>query len=80
FALAFIVFCLNRRWGVWFMSGALLNGLARVFVGVHWPSDIAGGIIVGLLSAFVITKLVPVFSDDVPKDITSNIQKQEVTN
>ena len=33
---------------------ALLAGCARVAMGYHYPSDIAGGIIVGLISAFIV--------------------------
>lgn len=48
FALGFVIFSINRRWGYWFLSLSLLNGLARIFAGVHYPSDILGGILVGL--------------------------------
>jgi undecaprenyl-diphosphatase len=33
---------------------AILIGVARVMVGVHWPSDIVGGIGVGLISALAV--------------------------
>lgn len=48
FALGFVIFAVNRRWGWWFLILSLVNGIARVFVGVHYPSDIFGGILVGL--------------------------------
>lgn len=48
FALGFVIFTMNRRWGWWFLALSLVNGIARVFVGVHYPSDILGGILVGL--------------------------------
>ena len=48
FALSFTIFAIDRRWGWWFLALSLLNGIARVFVGVHYPSDILGGILVGL--------------------------------
>ena len=41
---------LNRRAGLRFSIGAILIGLGRVAVGVHWPTDILGGIAVGSLS------------------------------
>ncbi|MEK7626710.1 MAG: phosphatase PAP2 family protein [Patescibacteria group bacterium] len=50
FALGFAIFSLNRRWGYWFLSLAFLNGLARIFAGVHYPTDIVGGILVALAS------------------------------
>lgn len=57
FALAMVVFSKNRRWGMWYFILAALNGLSRVFAGVHWPLDIVGGALLGLLSAQLIIVL-----------------------
>jgi len=54
FALALVLFYFNRRWGIWFFILAFLNGLARIFTGVHWLSDILGGFLIALLSFFLI--------------------------
>ncbi len=59
FALALAVFYINKKWGWRFLIAAILMGLARVFVGVHWPSDILVGAIIGLGSAFLIEKILP---------------------
>jgi undecaprenyl-diphosphatase len=53
FTLSLLVFYLNRRVGLWFFALSFLNGLARVVVGVHWPLDILGGALVGLLAAYL---------------------------
>lgn len=64
FALAFSIFAISRRWGWILFAGALLMGVARVFTGVHWPSDIAGGIVVAfisfLISYFVLKPIIPI--------------------
>lgn len=37
-----------RRLAVFFFSGAVLVGLARVAAGIHWPLDILGGALLGV--------------------------------
>ena len=59
FALALAIFYLNQKWGKWFLVAALLMGLGRIFVGVHWPSDILVGTLIGLGSALLIRKILP---------------------
>lgn len=54
FALGTPLLFLNRRWGLWFLSLSFLTGLARIAAGVHWPSDILGGAVIGVLSALLI--------------------------
>ncbi len=51
FALALVVWFANRKWGWWFFGLAVLMSIARIYAGVHWPMDVVGGAIVGLLSA-----------------------------
>ena len=57
FALAASVFIYYRRWGVLFYFLALAMGLARVIAGIHFPSDILGGAIIGILTAYVADRL-----------------------
>ncbi|MEK7193801.1 MAG: phosphatase PAP2 family protein [Patescibacteria group bacterium] len=59
FALAFVLLFFNKKWGWRFLGMALIMGLARIFVGVHWPSDILGGAVIGLISVIIIRKLLP---------------------
>ncbi|HVN26620.1 MAG TPA: phosphatase PAP2 family protein [Candidatus Paceibacterota bacterium] len=54
FALATMLWYFNRRWGVWYFAFAVMNGVARVYAGVHWPLDIVGGVAVGVLSAMAV--------------------------
>ncbi len=41
----------EARWGLAALAGAALIGAARIAVGVHYPSDILGGMVVGALCA-----------------------------
>jgi undecaprenyl-diphosphatase len=55
FALATGVWRINKRFGWWLYALGLLIGAARVAGGVHYPSDIVGGIVLGIATSFVIT-------------------------
>lgn len=54
FSLAMTIYSFNKKLGAWFFLGALAMGLARVFAGVHWPSDILGGAIIGIATGWLI--------------------------
>jgi undecaprenyl-diphosphatase len=47
---------LAGRWLVLFGLAAAI-GFSRVYVGVHYPSDVVGGALLGLLAAAVVTAL-----------------------
>lgn len=57
FALACVIYSFDKGWGRWFWGFAILNTLARVVAGVHWPTDIIGGLIVAILSFYVVREL-----------------------
>ncbi len=59
FALAMAIFMHNRKLGWWFFAGATIMGVARVIGGIHWPSDILGGAVLGILTAWLTLKLIP---------------------
>jgi undecaprenyl-diphosphatase len=44
----------NRKWGIVYLILVALMGVARIYVGVHWPLDILGGAAIGILSAMII--------------------------
>ncbi|MBI4085174.1 MAG: phosphatase PAP2 family protein [Candidatus Liptonbacteria bacterium] len=54
FALSLIIYIWNRRWGIWYFILSLIIGLARIFVGVHWPLDIVAGAAIGIVSALLV--------------------------
>ncbi len=45
--------------GAWFVFLTVLVGIGRVAAGVHWPSDIIGGLIVGAVSFVAVKKIFP---------------------
>lgn len=60
-AIAVAVFLLMkvpRFWWV-YVPLALLMALSRVYIGVHFPSDVLAGGIIGGLVAWIMTKLIP---------------------
>lgn len=55
FAIAFTVLLVGSwRVGVLYLLGATAVGLTRVFVGLHYPGDVAGGALVGLVAALIV--------------------------
>ena len=57
FGLSTIVYFYNKKAGTIFFIASFLISISRVFVGIHWPSDILGGAIVGIFSGWLIIKI-----------------------
>ncbi|MBI3631146.1 MAG: phosphatase PAP2 family protein [Candidatus Sungbacteria bacterium] len=47
FAMATAVYLYNKKWGAGFFAAALLVSAGRVIAGIHYPSDILGGALIG---------------------------------
>jgi undecaprenyl-diphosphatase len=54
FAAATIFSYYYRRWTWAFITYASLVALSRPYVGVHYPSDVVGGAVIGALVCFII--------------------------
>jgi len=52
FALSTAVYLYNKRWGIGFLIATTLMTVSRVIAGVHFPSDIVAGAILGSAIAY----------------------------
>lgn len=59
FAFASAVYFHNKKLGFWFLGASIFISVARVIVGVHYPLDILGGAIIGLLASFLVFRFLP---------------------
>lgn len=66
FALAMAVYLYNKRAGYIYLILAGLMGIARIFVGVHWPLDILAGAVLGVATAVLVNYLVNYLKQKVP--------------
>lgn len=57
FALASAVYFHNKKAGIYFLIAASFICLSRVFVGVHYLSDILAGALIGLFSGWLVWRL-----------------------
>lgn len=54
FALSTIIYCYNKKVGILFYAASFLISISRVFAGVHWPSDILAGALLGIVAGFIL--------------------------
>ena len=59
FAIATVIFRYNKKAGILFFAGSFLISISRIFVGLHWLSDVLGGFLIGIISGLIITFLFP---------------------
>lgn len=53
-AFAFLFFLRNKKVGSLLVGLACMIGLARIISGVHYPLDVAGGLLAGFSGAFIV--------------------------
>ena len=56
FCIATAIWLYNRRLGASLLVLATLFGLSRIYCGVHYPSDIIAGALLGALSAYLVVR------------------------
>ncbi len=57
FAIAMTLFFFDKRLGLLALVGAMFVGIGRIAVGVHYPSDVFVGMLVGVCSACIIHRI-----------------------
>lgn len=62
FAMATAIYLYNKKWGVFFFTAAILMTISRVIAGIHYPSDIVGGAIIGVTVTYVVFYLIRIYS------------------
>ena len=53
FAAATVLYRMNKKWGVVGFIFASLMGFTRVYLGVLFPTDVLGGVVIGIFSGWV---------------------------
>ena len=56
FGIAFAVLMFDTVAGVFFLAVAAIIGIGRLFIGAHYPGDVAAGVLVGGVVAFVVVR------------------------
>jgi undecaprenyl-diphosphatase len=57
FSLAFSILYVNRKLGIVMLGLAILTGISRVYVGVHYPGDILGAAALSFVISYGVNKL-----------------------
>lgn len=54
FAMATAICIYNKKWGIGFFLAAIFMNISRIIAGVHYPTDIIGGAIIGMAVAYIV--------------------------
>ncbi|MBI2039775.1 phosphatase PAP2 family protein [Candidatus Microgenomates bacterium] len=57
-AIAFSYYYFKSKWAPLFFIFAIWVGVSRIYVGVHYPLDILGGVMVGIVSLIITKQIV----------------------
>ncbi len=54
FAMATAVYLYNKKWGMGFFVAATLITVSRVIAGIHYPSDVIAGALIGTIVGYAV--------------------------
>jgi undecaprenyl-diphosphatase len=61
-AIATTIFLYNKKWGVGLFIAVLFLNISRIVTGVHALSDMLGGMIIGVITAYIIFNFTALYS------------------
>ena len=64
---AFSIFFYNKKWGIAAIIFAALIGLSRLYLYVHYPTDVLVGAILGFFTAFAAKKITDLLYNKLPR-------------
>ncbi len=73
-ALAGSLYVARFHFATWYIVCAIMIGIARIAIGVHWPIDVFAGLLFGFFGGVGITQLI-VFRKNKKMQRTSPVQK-----
>ena len=57
FAIAVSIYLHNKGYGSIFLGTAIVIGIGRILSNVHYPTDVLGGVIIGIIASLVLKRL-----------------------
>lgn len=65
FAAAVVIFHQDKRWGAGALAIAALIGFSRLYLFVHFPTDVLGGCIIGIILGIASFKITDIVADKI---------------
>jgi undecaprenyl-diphosphatase len=78
FAAATVLLLYNKTWGILAFFIAILIAFSRLYLYVHYPSDILAGMIIGILIAIFSTRILQSYT--IRKNRNKNLSISQTKN